>query len=50
MTIKQPIIAPAALWWMPLVRGILLIGFGLMMFVWGAGATRLPLIQFLGAY
>ena len=39
----------ASLWWMPLVRGILLIIFGLLMFA-RPGATLLILIQFMGAY
>ena len=50
METKQPLVDPATLWWMPLVRGILLVIFGLMMFVWGRGATLLGVIQFLGAY
>ncbi len=50
MEAKQPLVAPATLWWMPLVRGILLVIFGLMMFVWGRGATLMGVIQFLGAY
>ena len=39
----------AKLWWMPLVRGILLILFGLLMLK-QPGATLLSLIIFLGAY
>ncbi len=41
--------AAAALWWLPLIRGILLILFGAVMFAW-PGATLLSLITFLGAY
>ncbi|MCB0044501.1 MAG: HdeD family acid-resistance protein [Caldilineaceae bacterium] len=37
------------LWWMPLVRGILLILFGLFMFAW-PGATLISLVVFIGAY
>ncbi len=50
METKQSLVAPGTLWWMPLVRGILLVIFGLMMFAWGRGATLLGVIQFLGAY
>lgn len=39
----------AKLWWMPLVRGILLILFGLLMHAQPA-ATLVSLIIFLGAY
>ena len=38
-----------SLWWLPLVRGLLLIIFGLLMFA-RPGATLLILIQFMGAY
>ena len=47
---KRSLVAPAALWWMPLARGILLVVFGLLMFAWGRGATLMGVIQFLGAY
>ncbi|MCY3903176.1 MAG: DUF308 domain-containing protein [Caldilineaceae bacterium] len=50
MTTQQPAVTPATLWWMPLIRGIILIIFGLMMFAWGRGVTLLLLIQFFGAY
>ncbi len=50
METKQPLVDPTTLWWMPFVRGILLVIFGLMMFAWGRGATLLAVIQFLGAY
>ncbi len=39
----------ASLWWLPLIRGILLILFGAIMFAW-PGATLISLITFLGAY
>ena len=50
MEAKRSLIEPAALWWMPLSRGIILVVFGLMMFAWGRAATLLGVIQFLGAY
>ena len=50
MEVNRSLVAPAALWWMPLARGILLVIFGLMMFSWGRGATLMGVIQFLGAY
>lgn len=50
METKQSLVAPGSLWWMPLVRGIVLVIFGLMMFAWGRNATLLGVIQFLGAY
>ena len=39
----------SSLWWVPLVRGILLIIFGLLMFA-RPGATLVTLVIFLGAY
>ena len=39
----------ASFWWMSLVRGILLVVFGLMMLSW-PGRTLLILIQIMGAY
>lgn len=39
----------ASLWWMPLVRGILLILFGILMYM-QPGVTLLSLIFFLGIY
>ena len=39
----------AALWWMPLIRGILLIFFGILMFS-QPGSTLISLIWFLGVY
>ncbi|MCA9917430.1 MAG: DUF308 domain-containing protein [Anaerolineales bacterium] len=39
----------ASLWWMPLVRGILLIIFGIIMFS-SPGSTLLSLIWFMGIY
>ena len=41
--------AISSLWWMPLIRGILLIIFGIIMFS-RAGSTLLSLIWFLGIY
>ena len=41
--------AIASLWWMPLIRGILLILFGILMFA-QPGTTLLSLIWFLGIY
>ncbi|MCP4140130.1 MAG: hypothetical protein GY755_07550 [Chloroflexi bacterium] len=41
--------AIASLWWMPLVRGILLIIFGMIMFS-SPGSTLLSLIWFMGIY
>lgn len=39
----------ASLWWLPLIRGILLILFAVVMYVW-PGVTLISLITFLGAY
>lgn len=47
MTTQQE--ARASFWWMSLVRGILLIVFGLMMLSW-PGRSLLVLIQVMGAY
>ena len=41
--------ALASLWWMPLIRGVLLILFGILMFA-QPGSTLLSLIWFLGIY
>lgn len=41
--------ALASLWWMPLIRGILLILFGILMFT-QPGATLLSLLWFMGIY
>ena len=41
--------ALASLWWMPLIRGILLILFGILMFA-RPGSTLLGLISFMGIY
>jgi uncharacterized membrane protein HdeD (DUF308 family) len=41
--------ALASLWWMPLVRGILLVLFGILMFT-RTGSTLLSLIWFMGIY
>jgi uncharacterized membrane protein HdeD (DUF308 family) len=41
--------ALASLWWMPLIRGILLVIFGVIMFA-RPGSTLLSLIWFLGIY
>lgn len=46
---SQQLQSLAALWWIPLVRGIVLIIFGLLMFA-RPGATLVSLIIFLGAY
>ncbi|MBT7988246.1 MAG: hypothetical protein HN769_00005, partial [Anaerolineae bacterium] len=45
-TLKDAI---SSLWWMPLVRGILLIIFGIIMFS-SPGSTLLSLIWFMGIY
>ena len=37
-------------WWLPFVRGILLVLFGVIMLVMGRGVTLIAAIQFLGAY
>ncbi len=39
----------ASLWWMPLVRGIMLVLFGILMFT-QPGATLLSLLWFMGIY
>lgn len=39
----------ASLWWMPLIRGILLVIFGILMFT-QPGATLLSLLWFMGIY
>ncbi|MEM7534598.1 MAG: DUF308 domain-containing protein [Chloroflexota bacterium] len=39
----------ASLWWMPLIRGILLVIFGILMFT-QPGATLLSLLWFMGFY
>lgn len=41
--------ALASLWWMPLIRGILLVLFGILMFT-RPGATLLSLLWFMGIY
>ena len=41
--------ALASLWWMPLIRGILLVLFGILMFT-QPGATLLRLLWFMGIY
>lgn len=41
--------ALASLWWMPLIRGILLVLFGILMFT-QPGATLLSLLWFMGIY
>ena len=41
--------ALSSLWWMPLIRGILLILFGILMFM-QPGSTLISLIWFLGIY
>lgn len=41
--------ALASLWWMPLIRGILLVFFGILMFT-QPGATLLRLLWFMGIY
>lgn len=41
--------ALASLWWMPLIRGILLVIFGILMFT-RPGATLLSLLWFMGIY
>lgn len=41
--------ALASLWWMPLIRGILLVVFGILMFT-QPGATLLRLLWFMGIY
>jgi uncharacterized membrane protein HdeD (DUF308 family) len=41
--------ALASLWWMPLIRGILLILFGILMFT-QPGTTLLSLLWFMGIY
>lgn len=41
--------ALASLWWMPLIRGILLVIFGILMFT-QPGATLLSLLWFMGIY
>ncbi|MDE0076268.1 MAG: DUF308 domain-containing protein [Caldilineaceae bacterium] len=37
-------------WWLPFVRGILLVLFGVIMLVMGRGVTLIAAIQLLGAY
>lgn len=41
--------ALASLWWMPLIRGILLVLFGILIFI-QPGATLLSLLWFMGIY
>ena len=41
--------ALASLWWMPLIRGILLVIFGILMFT-QPGATLMSLLWFMGIY
>lgn len=39
-----------SLWWMPALRGVLLLVFGFMMFTWGRGTTIVAMIEVMGAY
>ena len=47
MSVQQP--AQPSLWWMGLVRGVVLVLFGLIMVSW-PGRTLVVLLQVLGAY
>ena len=43
-------VAVPDLWWMTVVRGVLLLVLSLMMFTWGRGTTIVLLIEMLGIY
>jgi len=47
---QQQSVTMQSLWWMSLVRGVLLVLFGVVMLVLGRGVTLLAAIQLLGAY
>ena len=49
-TTQQQSVTMQTLWWMSLVRGILLVLFGVVMLLVGRGVTLIAAIQLLGAY